>query len=128
MNATYLTQEEYTQYGGTALPPAAFGGAEFKARKRIDRLTDQRVKFMESVPEAVKRCMVAIMDMDAAVGAEAQISSPVVTSFNTDGYSESYGHAMSADDANAAMNARIETDLYGEVNDYGVPLLYRGVI
>ncbi|MBP5410724.1 MAG: hypothetical protein J6Y26_02310 [Lachnospiraceae bacterium] len=126
MNDKYLTYAEYQTYGGT-LSPANFDNAEFKARKAIDRLTDCRVREMNEVPEAVKRCMFSIISIDSAAGAEAQISNPTVTSFNTDGYSESYGHALSADDATKEITKRITTDLYGEVNDYGVPLLYRGV-
>ena len=126
MNATYLTYQEYQAYGGT-LPEADFTLAEFRARKRIDRLTDCRVQYMDAVPEAVKLCMVGLIKIGTAAGAEAQISSPTVTSFNNDGYSESYGKALSAEDAEAAMDRRIKTDLYGEVNDHGTPLLYRGV-
>lgn len=126
MNAQYLTYTEYVAYGGT-LSPADFMEAEYNARKRIDRLTDCRVRDMEAVPEAVKRCVFALIRIDSAAGAAAQISNPTVTSFNTDGYSESYGHALSAEDAEAEMTRLIKTDLYGEVNDYGVPLLYRGV-
>ena len=126
MNDTYLTYEEYTAYGGT-LSSADFSAAEFKARKRIDRMTDCRVQEMAAVPEAVKRCMYALINLDSAAGASAQISNPTVTSFSTDGYSESYGHALSAEDAEAAMAREIQTDLYGEINDFGVPLLYRGV-
>lgn len=126
MNDQYLTYDEYQEYGG-ALSPAEFGNAEFKARKAIDRLTDCRVREMSEVPEAVKRCMFSIITIDSAAGAEAQISNPTVTSFNTDGYSESYGHALSAEDAAGEIAKHIAADLYGEVNDFGVPLLYRGV-
>ena len=82
---------------------------------------------MATVPEAVKLCMMSLIRIDTAAGAEAQIATPTVTSFSTDGYSESYGHALSAEDAEAAMTRQIQTDLYGEVDDNGVPLLYRGV-
>lgn len=126
MHAQYLTYDEYQEYGGT-LSPTDFMDAEYRARKRIDRATDMRVQDMETVPEAVKRCMFSLIKIDSAAGAEAQISNPTVTSFNTDGYSESYGHALSAEDAEKEMTRRIQTDLYGDVNDHGVPLLYRGV-
>lgn len=126
MNAQYLTYGEYGEMGGT-LSPEQFMEAEFTARKRIDRLTDTRVRYMAEVPEAVKLCMMALIRIDAAAGAEAQISTPTVTSFSTDGYSESYGHALSAEDAEKAMTDRIKTDLYGEYDDNGTPLLYRGV-
>ena len=126
MNAQYLTYGKYEELGGT-LSPEDFMEAEFSARKRIDRLTDTRVRYMAAVPEAVQLCMMGLIRIEAAAGAEAQISNPTVTSFSTDGYSESYGHSLSAADAEQAMTDRIKTDLYGETDDYGTPLLYRGV-
>lgn len=122
----YLTYEEYQQYGGT-LPETDFTIYEFKCRKRIDYLTDCRVQAMESVPEAVKLCMMSLINIDNKSGVEAQIDNPVVTSFSTDGYSESYGKAIGAADAEASMTAAIKSSLYGELDDNGVPLLYRGV-
>lgn len=126
MNAEYLTYTEYTNRGGT-LGPADFMQAEYDARKRIDRWTDMRVRDMAEVPEDVKRCMMRLITVGTSAGVEAQIKNPTVTSFNTDGYSESYGHALSAEDADAAMDEIIKTGLYGVENDHGVPLLYRGV-
>ena len=66
------------------------------------------------------------MNMEQATGAEAQATNPQMTSFNTDGYSESYGHSLSADDTAKQIRKQIEAMLYGEVDDNGVPLLYRG--
>lgn len=126
MNAQYITYGEYMEYGGK-LAPADFMQAEFDARKRVDRLTDMRVRDMAEIPEDVKRCMMSLIKIGTAFSAEAQISNPTVTSFNNDGYSESYGHSLSAEDAEAAMDRIIKSDLYGVENDYGVPLLYRGV-
>lgn len=122
----YLTYDEYTELGGT-LNEADFTLAEFKARKRVDYLTDSRVAAMSEVPEAVKLCIMAIMKAEALVGTEAQIQSPVATSFNTDGYSESYGNALSVEDAETSLNKLVKSYLTGEVDDYGVPLLYRGL-
>lgn len=122
----YLSYDEYKELGGT-LPQSEFPLLEFKARKRIDYLTDSRVQNMAAVPMAVKMCMLSIMEVDSIAGAEAQAKKPVVTSFNTDGYSESYGKAMSVKDAASSMDDTIRTGLYGELDDYGVPLLYRGV-
>ena len=126
MNATYLTYSEYREMGGT-LDPAPFMEAEYDARKRIDRWTDMRVQYMDAVPEDVKRCMMKLIAVGSAAGVEAQISNPTVTSFSNDGYTESYGHALSAEDASTAMDQIIQTGLYGVLNDHGVPLLYRGV-
>ena len=99
----YLSYDEYTERGGTR-EQAEFALAEFKAEKRIDYLTDSRVKAMETVPEAVKLCIMALMAMESRVGTEAQVSNPVVTSFTNDGYSESYGKALGAEDAEKSMN------------------------
>lgn len=125
-HAKYLTFEEYQSYGGTA-SETAFTMLEFRARKRIDRQTFDRVQNMATVPEAVKICMMSLMTIDSKVGVEAQVENPVVTSFNTDGYSESYGKALSAEDADSSMSASIRSMLWGERDDNGVPLLYRGL-
>ena len=125
-HAHYLTYDEYKEMGG-AVPQTEFIQLEFKARKRIDYLTDSRVKDMANIPEAVKMCMMSLITVEAAVGVEAQVLNPVVTSYNTDGYSESYGKAMGAEDAAVSMNATVRTLLYEETNDEGIPLLYRGV-
>lgn len=125
MHDQYLTYEEYTGYGG-AESQAAFTLLEFKARKRIDYLTASRVQNMEAVPESVKLCMMTLINVDAKVGVEAQAINPQITSYNTDGYSESYGNALSADDAARQMDKQITAMLYGERDDNGVPLLYRG--
>lgn len=127
-NATYLTFQEYTAYGGTAVTQTQFTTAEFKARKRIDYLTDCRVQNMATVPDAVKICMTSIINADAAAGADALASSPLVASFNTDGYSESYGSATEQQAAmQYALNRQIKEMLYGELDDNGTPLLYRGL-
>lgn len=122
----YLTYDEYKSYGGT-LSETDFPVLEFKCRKRIDRLTDCRVQNMASVPEAVKLCMMSLIKLENTVGIEAQVENPVVTSYNTDGYSESYGKALGASGASQEMNKTVLSMLYGELDDNGVPLLYRGV-
>lgn len=123
---TYLEYVEYTKYGGTA-SEAEFTMLEFRARKRIDRLTASRVQNMSSVPTDVKLCMMSLIEIDRKAGVEAQVNNPVVTSFNTDGYSETYGKALSAADADNSMSAAIKSMLWGVTDDNGVPLLYRGV-
>ncbi len=123
----YLTYEEFTGYGGK-LDGEAFPRFECRARKRIDYLTGGRVQKMEVVPEAVKLAMMEIIRADQKTGAEALAENPLVASFNTDGYSESYG---SASDQAGLIGRQLDSTvcqlLYGEVDDMGVPLLYRGV-
>lgn len=125
-HSAYLTFTEYQAYGGT-LPEASFTLLEFKSRKRIDYLTDSRVQNMAEVPEAVKLCMMCLISLENSVGVQAQAENPVVTSFSTDGYSESYGKALGVADADKSMNTAVREYLYGETDDDGVPLLYRGV-
>ena len=124
----YLTYDEYVAYGGT-LDEADFALAEFKARKRIDYLTDSRVEKMAEVPEAVKLAMVSIIKADSAVGVDAQAGAPLVASFSTDGYSESYGSAAEQTaNVERQLTAEVRQLLYGVKDDDGVPLLYRGVM
>lgn len=126
-HAAYLTYGEYTGYGGT-LPETDFVLAEFKARKMIDSWTDCRVQGMAAVPEAVKLCMMQAIKYENTYGVEAQADSPVISSYNTDGYSESYGSAQDqAQAAHKSLYRTVRSLLYGEKDDNGVPLLYRGV-
>lgn len=125
----YLTYPQYQSMGGQ-LSMAAFTPLEFKSRKRIDRLTDSRVKPMAeagAVPEAVKLCMFALIDLESKVGVAAQVDNPVVTSFSTDGYTENYGNLPKQGEAERQMDAAVGQYLYGETDLCGVPLLYRGV-
>ena len=124
----YLTYDEYLAYGGT-LSEVDFAVAEFKARKRVDYLTDSRVEAMAEVPEAVKLAMMSIIKADGAVGVDAQAGAPLVASFSTDGYSENYGSAADQTaNVEKQLNAEIRRLLYGVKDDNGVPLLYRGVM
>ena len=125
----YLSYEEYKNLGGT-LSETDFRMAEFKARKRIDYLTAERVKAMADagqVPEAVQLCVMSLVNLESKVGTTAQADNPVVTSYTTDGYTEHYGNAMSAAEANTEMDKLVQQLLFGEVDLCGVPLLYRGV-
>lgn len=126
----YLTYEEYLQYGGSSQDTLESEWAllEFEARKRIDYLTANRVAAMTEVPEAVKMAMCKIIKHNKTYGSSAQADSPLVASFTTDGYSESYGGASEQTKAAEDSLLRgIRHLLYGEVDDRGVPLMYRGV-
>lgn len=123
----YLTYAEYQAYGGT-LTEAEFNLSEFRAQKRIDYLTDSRVADMTEVPEEVKFCIMSLIKVDRKAGVDAQADNPLVASFNTDGYSESYGSASEQAAAlHKSMDATIREMLYGVTNNEGVPLLYRGL-
>ncbi len=123
----YLTYAEYQSYGGK-LAEDDFNISEFRARKRIDYLTDSRVAGMAEVPEEVKICIMSLIKVDSKVGVDAQADNPLIASFSTDGYSESYGSAADQTASlQKAMIAIIMNMLYGVTNDAGVPLLYRGL-
>lgn len=125
--ARYLTYEEYQELGGS-LPETAYNLAELKARKRVDALTQGRVANMAEVPFEVKAAMMEIMAVDARFSAAAQAGAPVVASFTTDGYSESYGSVESRTTSmEKQLTASIMTLLAGVTDDHGVPLLYAGV-
>ncbi len=120
----YLTLAEYEGMGGT-LDDAAFFRWEYSARALVDRHTFKRVSKMATTPESVKRLMFELVGMAEQQGKEQE--TPSVTSFSTDGYSESYAKPMTAIEVANAMTALIVQYLSGETDDNGTPLLYRGV-
>lgn len=123
----YLTYAEYQAYGGT-LSQSDFNLAEFRAQKRIDYLTDTRVAAMAVVPEEVKLCIMSLIKVDQTAGVDAIADNPLLSSFNNDGYSESYGSASEQISVlDKKMNATITEMLYGVMDDNDVPLLYRGL-
>ena len=122
----YLTFDEYKGLGGT-VDAAAWPPLECACRKRIDRLTDSRVQNMAEIPRAVKLCVLALAQMESPPAAAAQVTSPTVILFNSYGNTENHGNVPDADAAAKQMNAIAADMLYGELDDYGVPLLYRGV-
>lgn len=125
--AQYLTYEEYISYGGT-LSEQDFTLAEFKARSRIDWMTLARVQNMQVVPEEVKMAMMVIMKVDSKYSADAQVDSAIVSSFSTDGYSESYGGiSEQAQNAYNQTTNEVYKMLFGVCDDTGTPLIYKGV-
>ncbi len=73
-HSQYLTFGEYVELGGTSSELSSFSLLEFRARKRIDRMTFSRVQEMAVVPEAVKLCMFSLIETDRKVGLEAQVA------------------------------------------------------
>lgn len=125
--AQYLTYAQYQAWGGT-MAESAFNLAEIKARARIDAMTQGRVAQMAQVPEQVQAAMMEIITVDSTYSAAAQAAAPVVASFSTDGYSESYGSAESRTAAiEKQLTVSILTLLDGVVDDKGVPLTFAGV-
>lgn len=123
----YIDLNYYLANGGTAMDDAAFNRNEFRARKIVDRLTQGRVKAMETVPEAVKRLMVEMVTLEATQGAAALENQPV-TSFSNDGYSETYAQPMTAETVKGIEMDLVVDYLADESDNQGTPLLYLGVV
>lgn len=122
----YIDRTYYKANGGTEMDDAAFSRNEYRARKIVDRLTQNRVTKMQNVPEAVQRLMVELVSLEATQGAAALDNQPV-SSFSNDGYSETYAQPLTAE-----MVKHLEMDLVvdylaEETDDNGTPLLYLGV-
>ena len=140
----YLTYDEYIGYGGT-LDETTFLQYGFECSKLIDYYTAERVKNMTAVPEAVKRCLMALLSQEQVYNNNVQnllsansdgSTSKLVSSFTTDGYQESYATGGS-DPGSYLLNIRKSVDatekntiksyLAYERNDDGILLLCRGV-
>ena len=126
-NRQYLTYDEYMSRGGKA-DLTVFNSLEFKCRKRIDYMTMGRVMVMKEIPEAVKLCMMSIIQIEETVGVAAQMAKPKAQSFSTDGYSESYGDTFSYDTIRRQIDDTIRTSLIYELDDTGEHIMYQGVI
>ena len=125
--AQYLTYEEYVAYGGT-MPESEFPVAEFKARSRLDWITMGRVQNMAVVPEEVKLAMMVIINVDSKFSTDAQLESAIISSFTTDGYTETHGNFFEQVGlANRRLNGEVQKMLFGVLDDYGEPLIFRGL-
>ena len=125
--AQYLTYEEYVAYGGT-MPESEFPVAEFKARSRLDWITMGRVQNMAVVPEEVKLAMMVIINVDSKFSTDAQLESAIISSFTTDGYTETHGNFFEQVGlANRRLNSEVQKMLFGVLDDYGEPLIFRGL-
>lgn len=118
----YLTFPEFSQMGGS-VEESTFPRLEYQARKHVDRYTQNRVKQMDEVPEAVKRCMVELIGMIAAFDPNA----PALSGYSNDGYSESYAEPITAEVQERNIFNLILTYLSGEVDGNGTPLMWLGV-
>lgn len=133
----YLTYTEYTDMGGT-LEETAFEQFEFEARSVIDYWTFNRLQNETEYPEAVKRCMFALINLikakqDAMVTTAVAEDGSVqagISSESNDGVSTSY-NTLSAKDAVTTMQSEIELTvkryLSAVKNSLGHKVLYRGV-
>lgn len=123
----YIDLAYYEANGGKAdITDAAFARNEFRARKLVDGLTQNRIKDMKVVPEAVKRLMVDLVSLETTQGAEIA-ENQAVTSFSNDGYSETYADPLTRERVKEIECELISEYLSGETDDSGTPLLWLGV-
>lgn len=123
----YIDYVYYLKNGGKdSMDDAAFSRNEFRARKIVDRLTQNRVKNMQAVPEAVKRLMVELVTLESTQGAEIT-ERKCVTSFSNDGYSETYADPLTGEQVKEIECNLVSEYLSGETDDAGTPLLWLGV-
>lgn len=123
----YIDLMYYQNNGGKQdMTDAAFSRNEFRARKLVDKLTQSRLKNMETVPEAVKQLMVELVTLESTQGAET-VDGQRVTSFSNDGYSETYATPLTGEQVKEIECDLISEYLSEETDDEGTPLLYLGV-
>ena len=123
----YIDLGYYRANGGKEeMTDATFARCEFRAKKQIDRVTQNRVARMAEVPEAVKMLMVELVTLESTQGA-AMMDNQAVTSFSNDGYSETYADPLTAERVMEIEQDLIQEYLSGETDDTGTPLLYLGV-
>lgn len=122
----YIDAMYYKKCGGKEVDASTFCRAEFRSRKIVDRMTQNRIQAMAAVPEAVKQLMVELIPLEAVQGAAVQ-DNQAVTSFSNDGYSETYAEPLTGERIKEIEHNLILEYLSGEKDDKGVPLLYLGV-
>ena len=123
----YIDYAYFVNNGGSGdISRAAFDPLCFRAQKKIDMYTQGRVKRMKTVPEAVKRLLVELTNIEANTASSA-VNSPAISSFSNDGYSESYAEPMTSENIGKIVSALILEYLSEEYDDNGTPLLYLGV-
>lgn len=134
----YLTFEEYQEMGG-ALDEGVYNNYEFKAESIINWYTFNRLANDTVYPEAVKKCMFALISIlvnqDNALNAVGDLedgsgSAQSIASQSNDGVSVSY-NVLGASDAyklcGSEIDGLIKRSLQYVTNELGRRLLYRGL-
>lgn len=135
----YLTEDDFSELGGSPDSLASYDIYEFDARSKIDYYTFGRLKNekYDDLPEAVKFCMLKLIESatlqntllssiptmadNENVGIASQSNDGVSIHYNTLSASETYRNSRT-DDQNI-----IRRYLSGVINSLGQELLYRGV-
>ena len=134
----YLTYAEYQDMGGTITDETTFEEFEFEARAQVDWYTFNRLQQEQEYPEAVKRCMYALIkllqqkqqaSMTGDTSADGTVTAGIASQSN-DGVSVSYNTLSAKDCVDTCTNEIqncIKRYLQGVTNSLGRKVLYRGV-
>lgn len=120
----YLTYDEYVEIGGT-LDYTAFTRNIDRACGFVDSQTFNRIKRMSAVPRMAKACVRDLVEYVA----NNFVNTKSVTnrSQSAGGVSESESYSVkSIDVLNSEMLDIVYSYLSSELDDDGVPLMYRG--
>ena len=128
----YLTYTDYLILGGS-LDENEFLRAEWKAAKLVDKYTFGRLKQDYKFSSAVKMTVFELISMvvkkDNAIIQPDNNSGNDVSSFSNDGVSVTLNKenvSQFLENFNTRIVEIIKTNLVGETNQNGAPLLYRG--
>ena len=124
----YLTFDEYQAWGGT-LEETAFHRLRFKAQRKIDRMTFNRLHNDTEIGEPVKRLMFELIGVIGNNDTTSESYSPAVASEGNDGYSISYASTgfLSPDAADKKTESLVEEYLQFEKAQNGQYLLSCGL-
>lgn len=124
----YLTYDEYLEYGGT-LEETAFNRLSYKASRKIDRMTFNRLQNDTEINEPVKRLMFELIGVIGNNDTTSESYSPAIASEGNDGYSVSYASTgfLSPDAADKKVDSLIEEYLQFEKAQNGQYLLSCGL-
>lgn len=124
----YLTFDEYQEWGGK-LDETAFKRLSYKASRKIDRQTFNRLHNDTEIGEPVKRLMFELIGVINNSDTTSESYSPAIASEGNDGYSVSYasGTIMTPEASDKKIESLIEEYLQFEKAQNGQFLLSCGL-
>ena len=124
----YLTFDEYQEWGGK-LDETAFNRLSYKASRKIDRQTFNRLHNDTEIGEPVKRLMFELIGVINNSDTTSENYSPAIASEGNDGYSISYasGTIMTPEASDKKIESLIEEYLQFEKAQNGQFLLSCGL-
>lgn len=135
----YLTYEEYTNMGGQDVEETAFAELEFEARTQIDWWTFGRLKNESTQCEAVKRCMIQLIQLldkrqkvmlIDATDEDGNVVTGLMAHQSNDGVSATY-NVITGNMAIRVIDAQLKNAIKMHLQDVrdslGRKVLYRGI-